>query len=293
MAVIYDYYRIFYYVAKYRSFTKAANILMSNQPNITRTINKLEQELNCRLFVRSNRGVTLTPEGEKLFVHVQIAQEQLQAGEYEITKVRNLESGSVSIGATDIALHHLLLPVLREFRLSYPQVRIRITNQTVPQAVAAVKNGLVEFAVVSALSGVVKPLKEFRLKEFQDVLVAGPNYRELEGKETHIQELNRYPIICLGRDTKTYEFYNHLFAEYGQVLQPDIEAATIDQILPMIKHDLGIGFLPERFAEEAIKKGEVFVVKLAEPIPQRHICLVLDRSRPMSIAAQELLHMLL
>ena len=51
----YDYYRIFYYVAQYRSFTKAAEILNNNQPNITRCMNNLESELNCRLFIRTLR----------------------------------------------------------------------------------------------------------------------------------------------------------------------------------------------------------------------------------------------
>ena len=67
MYIDYDYYRIFYYVAKYRSFTRAANILVNSQPNITRAVRKLEEELGCSLFIRSNRGVRLTVEGEKLY----------------------------------------------------------------------------------------------------------------------------------------------------------------------------------------------------------------------------------
>ena len=57
MNITYDYYRIFYFVAKYQSFTKAAEMLRNNQPNITRYINNLESELGCKLFIRSNRGV--------------------------------------------------------------------------------------------------------------------------------------------------------------------------------------------------------------------------------------------
>ena len=56
----YDYYRIFYHVAQQHSFTKAAEVLHNNQPNITRCMNNLETELGCHLFVRSNRGVSLT-----------------------------------------------------------------------------------------------------------------------------------------------------------------------------------------------------------------------------------------
>ena len=60
MYVDWEYYKIFYYVAKYQNFTKAARVLGNNQPNITHSMNRLESQLNCVLFIRSNRGVTLT-----------------------------------------------------------------------------------------------------------------------------------------------------------------------------------------------------------------------------------------
>ena len=70
MDISYDYYRTFYYVAKYKSFTGAAEALLNSQPNITRTMKKLEKELGCTLFVRQRHGIALTPEGEKLYAHI-------------------------------------------------------------------------------------------------------------------------------------------------------------------------------------------------------------------------------
>ena len=105
MEINYDYYRIFYYVAKYKSFTQAAHVLLNNQPNITRSMNNLENQLGCQLFVRSNRGVELTPEGERLFSHVSIAYRQLQAAEMELGQNRELQSGSVSVGVSSSAFH--------------------------------------------------------------------------------------------------------------------------------------------------------------------------------------------
>lgn len=58
----------------------------NNQPNITRCMNILENELGCKLFIRSNRGVQLTIEGERLFEHVSIAIEQLVSGENELQR---------------------------------------------------------------------------------------------------------------------------------------------------------------------------------------------------------------
>ena len=65
MNISYDSYRVFYYAAKYKSFSQAAAALYNNQPNVTRIIRRLESELHCALFSRSPQGVRLTPEGKR------------------------------------------------------------------------------------------------------------------------------------------------------------------------------------------------------------------------------------
>lgn len=120
MNINYDYYRIFYYVAKYQNFTQAATALMNNQPNITRIIRILENELGCNLFVRSNRGVKLTPEGEELYAHIRIAMEQIEMGEEKLSLDKTLQSGIIHIGVSEVALRCFLLPVLNEFHRTYP-----------------------------------------------------------------------------------------------------------------------------------------------------------------------------
>ena len=58
----FEYYKIFYYVAKYENLTKAASVLKTSQPAVTRTIHNLENDLGCRLFIRSKKGMQMTPE---------------------------------------------------------------------------------------------------------------------------------------------------------------------------------------------------------------------------------------
>ena len=67
MNINYEYYKVFYYVAKYKNFTAAARVLFNNQPNITRMMKKLEEEIGCSVLIRQRHGVSLTPEGEKLY----------------------------------------------------------------------------------------------------------------------------------------------------------------------------------------------------------------------------------
>ena len=124
MNINYEYYRIFYYAAKYKNFTQAAQILHNSQPNISRTIKLLEHDLGCRLFVRSNRGIALTPEGERLYLHVKAAVERIHFAENEMARSIHMQDGCVTIGASETALYMLLLPVLCQFKKNHPQIRI-------------------------------------------------------------------------------------------------------------------------------------------------------------------------
>ena len=288
MNVNYEYYKIFYYVAKYGNFTKAAKVLQNSQPNITRAMNCLEQQLNCSLFVRSHRGVSLTPEGENLYVRVSAAMAQFFAAEEELADSTGLFKGSVSIGASETALNMYLLDRLKAFHMEYPGIRLKIYNHSTPQAVRAVKSGEIDFAVVTTPTDVEEPLVEIKLQHFREVLVGGKTFTALASQELSLAELSKYPLICLGRETKTYSFYEKLFFSYGLELKPDTEAATTDQILPLVKCELGLAFIPEPMAAEAVKRHEIVQIALRESIPERHICIVYDRHRQMSVAAKPL-----
>ena len=293
MDITYDYYRIFYYVATCKSFSKAAGLLSANQSNISRFINNLEHQLGCKLFVRSNRGISLTPEGEKLYSHVKIAQEQFRAAELELINDKNLSGGTITISVSDTALHGHLLPILGAFHSTHPGIHLRILTHSTPQAIQVLKNRLVHFAVVTTPSNIKPPLKETCLKSFQEILIGGKHYSFLKDTPHHLSGLIQYPFVCLGKDTITYEFFSNLLLKYDLVFKPDIEVASTNQLMPMIKNDLGIGFIPERFAREALENGEVFSIPLEEPIPRRSICLVENTSRCLSIAANALKQMIL
>lgn len=293
MTISYDHYRIFYYVAKYKSFTRAAEILYSNQPNLTRTIKSLEQALGCTLFQRSNKGVQLTDDGRKLYEHIAIAFEHIQAGEEAISLGRSLQNGMVSIGASEIALRCYLLPILREFHRLYPSVRIKILNVSTPQAVKMLEEKLVDLAVVTTPLTTPPHVTESRLQDFREVPVCGNAfYTRFENTPAlTFKQLAAHPVISLGHGTSTFEFYVTLFSKYGCPFSPDIEAATADQILPLVEHDLGIGFVPEAFLD-GVRDDTVRVIPLADPLPTRSITLVKRNDHALPPPAKELERMM-
>lgn len=185
-----DYYRIFYYVAQYQSFSKAAEILGNNQPNLSRCMNLLESELGCKLLVRTNRGVSLTPEGQRLFEHVAIANEQLMLGEQEILKDKSLESGLVTIGASETALRLFLLNKLELFHHNYPHVRLQISNHSTPQAIRALSHGTVDFSVVTTPIDIKKPLHRTSLLSFREILIGGSSYAAIASRMQSLHDLS-------------------------------------------------------------------------------------------------------
>ena len=275
-----DYYRIFYYVAKYKSFSKAARMLDNNQPNITRCMNILESELDCKLLNRSHKGITLTPEGNTLYSHVSIAMKQLEDAENAIIKSKSLSGGTICIGVSEIALRIFLLKKLEKFTELFPDVKIKLTNHSTNQAVNALKAGLVDFAVVTTPVALKKPL------------IAGPKYKQLCNKALHLEELQEYPFISLVEGTGTHDHYTKFFYDNDLHFNLDMEASTTDQVLAMVQSNLGLGFYPEQLASEYIMRGEIFPVSLHESVPERDIILIRESRHAENIAAKKLINFL-
>ena len=287
MYVDWEYYKIFYYVAKYQNFTKAARVLGNNQPNITHMMNKLENQLHCVLFIRSNRGVTLTPEGETLYARIASAAVQIQDAEEELSASATLAHGAIGISATETALNIYLAERLREFHAQHPGIRLCISNHSTPQAVQAVKNGEVDFAVVTTPAEVDNELKMVPLMPFKEILVGGQTFAAPAERTLSLRELADYPLIMLGSESMSRKFYRQFFLEHNAELKPDIEAATTDQMLTLVRSELGLAFVPEPMARGNLARGRIVQLNLRESIPPRSVCLVYDRRRPLNTAARE------
>ena len=178
---------------------------------------------------------------------------------------------------------------LELFHHNYPHVRLQISNHSTPQAIRALSHGTVDFSVVTTPIDIKKPLHRTSLLSFREILIGGSSYAAIASRMQSLHDLSEVPFISLGAGTGTRELYSQYFLSHHLVFSPDMEASTTDQILPMVAHNLGIGFYPEALASEPIARGEVLPIRLVEPIPEREICLIRDTSRPKSIAAQKLM----
>ncbi len=293
MNITYDYYRVFYYVARYQSFTKAANALMSSQPNVTKFIRNLEAQLHCQLFDRTNRQVRLTEAGERLYAHVQIAFEHLAQAEEELTADNIDQHGTISIGTSETALHGALLPILRTFKAAHPLVHCCVNNDTTQNTVQALADGQVDLALVSSPVIIQGDIKRTTLCTYHELLTCGRHYAHLKDRAYSLTELAQYPWIDLRRDTQTHALHSQLFLKEQLIFRPDVEVTTASELLPMLLHQLGIGFIPDFFAADALASGELLHIHLKTEWPVRCIYLLENTQRPAGRWAQTLKQLLL
>lgn len=289
-------YRIFEAVCRTGSFTRAADFLGTGQPAVSRSIAVLEQELGCRLFLRQKQGVTLTPEGERLYTHVKAACEEIRQAEEELQE--QPISGSVRIGASETALHSFLFPRLRRFQALYPGIRLLLHNVTTPKAEKELKSGEIDLGVVSSPARVAPPILVQVLVPYREVLIAGEKYQKRLASIRSLRELaggsgGGISWIGMERGSMTDLFYREWFSKNHLVYRPEIEVATVDMILSMVQQGFGIGFVPLSLAQASLQAGKVWEIPLCEKVPQRQICLLQKRGAPLSVPARQLYRLLL
>lgn len=284
MDINFEYYKIFYFVAKYGNITKAAAALGSNQPNVTRIMKLLESQLNCKLFIRGARGVSLTKEGERLYSHVAIAYRNILDAQEEICGKDALHGGTIEIGATETALHLFLLQILHGFKREYPSIRIKIHNRNTLGTIRHLMSGELDFAVVTSPFEVPKTVSCLKVLDYEEILVGGTAYQKLCKNPMELSGLKDYPLVGLGRETVTYELYKNFFVGHKVDMELDIEVATSDLMLPLLENNFGLGFMPKPMAEPLIQEGKLVQIPLNAAPPKRSIQVIADRGRGKSLA---------
>lgn len=292
MNVNLEYYKIFYHVATELSITGAAKKLCISQPAVSQAVKQLEQELGIELFTRRAKGVSLTRAGTLLYSYVGKGYETIMAGEEQLVKMMNLEYGEVRIGASDMTLEFYLLPFLEKFHLLYPEIKVTVTNAPTPQTIDHLHQGRIDFGVVTKPLEVDAQFDVFRVRKIQDVFVAGDKFRELRGQKLKYRELSDLPLICLEGDTSTRKYVDSYLEKMKVAVTPEFELATSDMIVQFALRNLGVGCVVEDFAREQLDNGELFLLEFEEQIPERDMCLIIDKRSTMSVAASKLKELL-
>lgn len=261
-------------------------MLNTSQSAVSHTMQNLENNLNCRLFTRSNHGILLTAEGEKLYEYVSRGFESFERGESEIFSMNSAEGGIVRIATTEAALHCFLFESLTAFHSEYPKIKFKMGNMSTLDAIGAVRSGDADFAIIVSSQKTEPPLSSKKLLKMREILLAGKYYMKLAKEEKSMEELINAPYIGIDHTTATGIFFDEYFKKLGLKKKPDMELATADMIQPMIENNFGIGFVPEKMIDYSKIGKSLWIIKIKQAPPARYVQLVRNTSLPYSSAAK-------
>lgn len=291
MDINYELYKVFYHVAATLSFSEASKQLFISQSAVSQSIKVLEKKLNQPLFIRSTKRVQLTPEGEILLRHIEPAMNLIRKGENQLLEAHTLNGGQLRIGASDTICRYYLVPYLKRFHQEFPNIHIKVINQTSIECTKFLENGQADFIVTnypnSALTG---NLRTRVIYEFHDVFTASRQAFDLEGKTLTMTELLQYPIMMLDRKSTTSEFLHQLFQKNELDLVPEIELSSNDLLIDLARIGLGIAFVPDFCIPPDDK--DLFVLKLTQELPSRQMVVAYNENLPVSQAAKQFMEML-
>lgn len=266
-------YRIFFEVAKQGNISKAAESLYISQPAISKTIVRLEDNLNVKLFKRNSRGVSLTEEGEVLFRHVQEAIHHIEEAENALQKMKDYHIGHIDIGASTTLCRYILLPYLKKFMEEFPNIQINLKNQDSAKNIQVLEAQDIDIALVAIPKHLSPNQKVILEQEVEDIFVASPKYIEnLKALHGNNFSLFQNATVMLMDDKNVSRHYIDMYIRENQLdFKQVIALNTMDLLIDFAKIDMGISCVIRSFVEKDLENGSLVQIDIAPPIPMRKI----------------------
>ena len=282
MNVDLELYRVFYMVAKNKHMTKASEELHISQPAISQSIKKLEDQLGGTLFLRSNKGMELTKEGEMFFEYVKGALELIHNAENEFTSFKDLSKGEIKIGCSTTLTKLILMDVLKEFHKDYPNISINITNDLTNNLINDLKVGKLDFVIFNESNIKETNLNIEKIKELKQGFIYNPDYYTDNIKS--FDELNNIPLILQKEESNSRKLLDYIALKNNVRLLPKMEVVSQELITEFTNIGLGVGFSIIDLAKRNFKNlKELNINKM---IPNINISLATNKSVSLTYASK-------
>jgi DNA-binding transcriptional LysR family regulator len=266
----------FVQAAETRSFTEAGRRLGVSSSAVGRSISRLEQELQVRLFHRSTRAITLTAEGRLFLDHCYRISAEFELAREQLSHAAGKPSGRLRVGLPHLGIH--LMPHLIAFQQRYPTIALELDFSD--RLVNVIEEG---FDAVMRIGDIDDSrLTMRRLDGYRHRLVASPQYLDLHGLPTHPRELATHACLRYRYPTsgKLAPWPLKVDGEEAAVDLPETSIANaIDPLVRMAEAGLGIALLPDFIIRDQVGAGRLAVLLDRYVEDQRNFCVLWPASR--------------
>jgi len=261
-------------IEAYGSFSKAAESKFLSQPALSMMVQKLEEELDVKIFDRSKQPIVPTDMGKPILEQARVILHEISKL-HEITRQqRETLSGELSIGIIPTLAPYLLPLFLKPFLEKYPAVHLKIYEYTTASIVGQLKKGHLDVGLL------VTPLPQALLKETPLFYESFYVYAHDEYAKNYLlpEDINPDELWLLeeGHCLRS-QILNLCELRKKSNSQLEFEAGSIDTLIKMVDHQSGVTIIPELATLTLSKEQRKRLRPFAPPVPVREVSLVTHR----------------
>ncbi len=268
MNINFEYYKVFYVIAKNKNITKAANELNISQPAISRMLKTMEDQINTKLFIRKTKGVILTNEGKELYRLIADNIDNIMKSEISFSKIIN--NKTLKIAGNKSYINYLIANnKLDNIFNSDLSINIIDTNNF-DLLNSQLSSNLIDFAFISEPNNykfndelVFKALNEFHLV-----------YASKKSDNKSIVIFNNKKFIDL---SKIYLQSKNISAD--KFIQVD----DYDSIYPLIFNGYANGFLIKEYINSYLENKEYSKINISDDLSTIKIGIIYNVNNELKI----------
>ncbi len=259
----------FVYVAKYKSFSRAAEKLLLSQPTISTHISTLEEQLGVKLFDRLSKEVILTEAGQVFYPY---AVDILDL----IKEFLNEISGHLHIGYSTVPAEFILPEVIRKFKEEYPKTFFTLDINGTQNVVQRLSDGILDLAIVARKI----PKKDLEYKVLlrdKIVLIVHKNHKFYDRASVFLEEILQESFIIREMGSGTRAAVEHAFKQKGYDFDSLDAVAMLSStysIKHAVKRQLGIAFMSQMALSEDECGGGIKAIPITDLVVEKEIYVV-------------------
>ena len=264
-------YRVFYVVAKSKSYSDASNKLNISTTTISKNIIQLENLLNTKLFYRENNGVKLTGAGNELLEYVDKSLTSLELGEKLILQNSDLSTGEITIGCPSHILTFFLMDKIERVINDNPSLKLKlIAGANANELLELLENHKIDFAIDSSQIDI--NFKDIEIEEIKTIENIFISKKPLKIKE--LNQLKEQKYILPFEYTSTAKKLINSLKMYNISIEAYMEIDITELRINAVKRGLGIGYIMKEAVEEELKNKELYEVELPIELPSSKLNLM-------------------
>ena len=277
-------------VAERLSFRAAAEQLFISQPALSRRIEKLEAVLDVRLLERTSRRVAVTAAGRQFLEHARAAIAEMQVALGSLSAGAAQRSSLVTVACVPSVANHMLPDALQAFSRRFPQVRLRVLDESGSQVLQSVVRAEADFGV--NFVGAQEADLDFKAIFTEDYVLAVPHAHPLAARPAVAwRELCGERLISVSLRSSNRILLDHALARMKERPTVFCEVNHVTSALAMASAGLGVAAVPA-LAYSRERYPALAAVRLTEPAVQRTLGLITRKGGALSAPAQALYDML-